>query len=72
VRQGDFARILAAALERPAIVPAPAFAIRAALGEMGRELLLDSVRARSAVLEGAGFEFESPDLAAAFDSMFAG
>jgi hypothetical protein len=30
------------------------------------------VRARSAVLEGAGFEFESPDLAAAFDSMFAG
>lgn len=72
LRQGDFSRILAAALERPAVAPAPAFAIRAALGEMGRELLLDSVRARPAVLEAAGFEYESPDLAGAFESMFAG
>ena len=71
VRQGDFARLLAAALDRPSVVPAPGFAIRAALGEMGRELLLDSVRVRAGVLESAGFEFEFGELADAFDAMFA-
>lgn len=70
VRQGDFAASLAAALHRPAIVPAPRFAIRAALGEMGEALLLDSTRLEPTVLDAAGFRFESPDLESAFASMF--
>lgn len=40
----DFTRKLAAELRRPARLRAPAFAIRAALGEMGQNLLLDSQR----------------------------
>src|SRR5690606_14846599 len=39
VRNAEFARTLGQALSRPAILPAPAFALRAGLGEMA-ELLL--------------------------------
>jgi len=66
VRQREFAKRLGAALGRPAIVPAPGVAIRTALGEMGRALLLDSTRLEPRVLLEAGFAFESPDLGAAF------
>ena len=66
VRQRQFAKQLAAALGRPAVIPAPGFAIRTALGEMGRALLLDSTRLEPRVLVKAGFSFESADLDAAF------
>jgi len=66
VRQREFAKQLAAALGRPAVVPAPGFAIRAALGEMGRALLLDSTRLEPRVLVETGFSFESAELGAAF------
>ena len=66
VRQRQFAKQLAAALGRPAVIPAPGFAIRTALGEMGRALLLDSTRLDPRVLVKAGFSFESADLDAAF------
>jgi uncharacterized protein len=48
VRQAAFSRCLGAALRRPAILPAPAWAIRLALGDMGSELLLTSTRAAPA------------------------
>ena len=67
VRQRQFAKQLAAALGRPAVIPAPGFAIRTALGEMGRALLLDSTRLEPRVLVKAGFSFESADLDAAFN-----
>jgi hypothetical protein len=69
VRQRDFAKDLASALGRPAVVPAPAIAIRAALGEMGRALLLDSTRLEPRALVEAGFSFGSPDLGVAFGSL---
>lgn len=65
VRQREFAKRLAAVLGRPAVMPAPSLAVRTALGEMGRALLLDSTRLQPSVLVEAGFTFESPDLDAA-------
>ncbi|WP_419839349.1 TIGR01777 family oxidoreductase [Candidatus Poriferisodalis sp.] len=62
VRQRDFQRALSAALRRPSFIPAPQFAIRAALGEMGQALLLDSTRVLPDALTEDGFEFADPDL----------
>lgn len=65
IRQRDFQRALSAALRRPSFMAAPRIAIRAALGEMGRALLLDSTRVLPDALTDDGFEFSSPDLAEA-------
>ncbi len=62
VRQGDFARTLGHVLRRPAILPAPAFAIRMALGEMGQALLLDGARVMPIAAARAGFPFLFPYL----------
>jgi uncharacterized protein (TIGR01777 family) len=72
VRQRAFAKALAEVLHRPAVLPAPGFAIRAALGEMGDALLLDSQRVVPGVLTDAGFVFGAPDLATALQSLFGG
>lgn len=66
-RQADFARTLGAALGRPAVMPAPAFAIRLAFGQMGEELLLGGQRVSPASLNGVGFSWRRPDLRAALD-----
>jgi hypothetical protein len=65
VRQRDFQLALSAALRRPSFMPAPRFAIRAALGEMGQGLLLDSTRVMPEVLVEDGFEFGHRELDAA-------
>ncbi len=66
VQQRDFARALGGVLGRPAVVPAPAFALRAAFGRgMANELLLSSQRVKSEVLQHAGFSFSFPTLAGA-------
>ena len=66
----EVARALGAALGRPALLPAPAFALRLALGaRQADELLLASQRVRPAALERTGFAFASPDLGAALASM---
>ncbi len=62
VQNRDFARALGAALHRPAILPAPAFAIKLLLGEMGRELLLSSSRVTPQRLEQKGFTWRYPDI----------
>ena len=62
----SFARSLGEYLGRPAIVPAPAFAVKLALGEMAEALLLSSTKVRPVVLEETGYEFRAPTLAAAF------
>ncbi len=59
VRQAELARKIASTLHRPALVPAPAWALRLALGEQS-QLLLDSRRAVSRKLDPA--EFEHPTL----------
>ncbi|WP_423921711.1 TIGR01777 family oxidoreductase [Candidatus Poriferisodalis sp.] len=65
VRQQGFQRALSSALRRPSFMPAPPFAIRAALGEMGQALLLDSTRVLPDALTADGFRFEHPELAGA-------
>lgn len=65
VTNREFTRTLGRVLGRPTILPAPAFAVRLALGEMGQALLLEGCRAIPARLQAAGFVFEHPTLEAA-------
>jgi len=69
VTSKGFARALGEYLGRPAIVPAPAFAIKLALGEMAEALLLSSTKATPKVLEDTGYRFKAPTLADAFRSI---
>lgn len=63
-RQGDFARTLGAVLHRPSFMPAPAAALRLAMGrQMADEILLSSQRvAPSAAREAFDFTFAWPEL----------
>jgi hypothetical protein len=58
----EFAKTLGRVLRRPAFFPIPAFAVRLAFGEMGRELLLASTRIEPARLLNAGYQFRFPEL----------
>lgn len=62
VANRTFARELGRVLRRPAILPAPAFALRLLLGEMADEMLLGGAFVRPGVLEAAGYRFVHPDL----------
>lgn len=64
VRNGELTRILARTLHRPALLPVPRVAVRAALGPLASELL-DSRRVLPARLEEAGYAFRYPALGAA-------
>lgn len=57
VRQRDLVERAALLLGRPAFLPAPAFALRLALGRVADELLLPSCRALPRRLEALGFSF---------------
>jgi hypothetical protein len=65
VSNAELAATLAEVLGRPAIVPVPATAARAALGEMADALLLVSQRAVPEVLTETGYRFRHPELALA-------
>jgi uncharacterized protein len=65
VRNAEFTQVLAKTLHRPALFPAPAFALRLLLGDMADELLLSSQRALPAQLEKLGYRFVHPELAGA-------
>jgi len=62
VRNAEFTKALAGAMHRPAIFPAPAFALRLALGEMADALLLGSQRVVPQRLQQLGYRFVRPDL----------
>jgi uncharacterized protein (TIGR01777 family) len=62
VRNQDFSNELAQALHRPAIIPAPAFALRLALGEMADGMLLTSQRVLPEKLLNSGFKFSGEKL----------
>jgi uncharacterized protein (TIGR01777 family) len=64
-RNAEFARVLGRVLRRPAVLPAPAFALRLAFDGLAEEGLLASHRVRPAVLEQTGFTFRHPTLEAA-------
>ena len=60
VTNAEFTRELARQLRRPAFLPAPAFALQLALGQMADEALLASTRAVPSRLLVAGFRFAHP------------
>lgn len=61
VRNIDFTRSLARAVNRPAIFPAPAFVLKTLLGDLSH-VLLDSVRVRPQVAIEQGYPFRHPTL----------
>jgi len=66
VTNTDMTKAIGAALHRPTLIPAPAFALKAALGtEMAEELLLVSQRALPTRLLDSGFTFAQPELVGA-------
>jgi uncharacterized protein len=65
VTNAEFTRSLGRAVNRPAVLPAPAFALRLAFGEAADEALLASERLVPERLLQSGFRFEHPDIAAA-------
>lgn len=69
VRNREFTRALATALDKPAILPVPAFILRLALGEMADGLLLSSQRVLPRRLQSLGFDFHHPEIAPALRSM---
>ena len=69
VRNRDFARALGGALHRPAILPAPAFALKLLFGQMAEEALLAGQRVLPARPVGEGFEFEHRTIEDALDHL---
>lgn len=65
VTNAEFTRTLAGVLHRPALFPAPAFAMRLALGQMADELLLASQRVEPKVAMEAGFRYQYAQLESA-------
>jgi hypothetical protein len=70
VHNSEFTRIAATALHRPAVFSAPAFVLRAVLGEMA-DLLLASQRVVPERLVAMGYKFRFANLEAALQSILA-
>lgn len=62
VKNREFTKILGHVLQRPTLLPLPAFAVRMLFGEMGERLLLEGCRVMPQKLSEAGFGFENPFL----------
>jgi uncharacterized protein (TIGR01777 family) len=62
LQNAEFTYLLAKAMHRPALFPAPAFALRLMLGEMADALLLSSQRVVPRALEKIGYQFLHGDL----------
>jgi uncharacterized protein (TIGR01777 family) len=58
----EFARALGRALHRPALMPIPAFVLRAVFGEMADEMLLSGQRVVPARATAEGFSFAYPTI----------
>jgi uncharacterized protein (TIGR01777 family) len=70
VTNAEFAKALGRALHRPAIMPAPAFAVRLLLGEMGDALLLNGQRVMPARAQAMGFRFQYETLDEALRALY--
>jgi uncharacterized protein len=60
----DFTKTLANVLHRPAIFPAPAFAMKLLLGDFAKELLLSGANVSPKKLQDSGYAFQYPTLEA--------
>jgi uncharacterized protein (TIGR01777 family) len=65
LQNAEFTKVLARALRRPALFPAPPFALRLTLGEMADALLLSSQRVLPQKLQQLGYQFLHADLSTA-------
>lgn len=68
VANQEFTRVLARVLHRPAVMPAPAFALKLALGEMST-MVLDGQRVLPTAALASGFRFAFPDLEPALQNL---
>lgn len=69
-RNHDLVEAVAEVKDKPVLMlPAPAFALKLAMGEMSH-VVLDSTRAASDKLAGAGFSFQYPQLQAALKALY--
>ncbi len=68
VRNADFTRTLAQTLNRPALLPAPAWVLRLLLGEMST-LLLGGQRLSPQRLQAAGYRWQYPQLDSALQQI---
>jgi uncharacterized protein len=71
IRNREFAAALGRVLGRPAVLPAPGFALRVAVGEMARPLLLASTRMVPAGVLSDGYQFRHPEAEAALRGLLA-
>jgi NAD dependent epimerase/dehydratase family enzyme len=62
VTSRQFAKALGRAIRRPAVLPAPGFALKLVFGQKGEEVLLFGQRAIPARLHGPGHEFFAPTI----------
>jgi uncharacterized protein (TIGR01777 family) len=69
VTNGEFTRTVAHAAHRPALFPAPAFALRLSLGDLSH-LLLDSQRVIPKRFQQAGFPYRFPSIDSAMEELF--
>jgi uncharacterized protein (TIGR01777 family) len=70
VTNAEFAKTLGHVLQRPAVVPVPAFGPALVLGrELTDALLFQSQRVMPRVLTGSGYEFRHPELDGALRSI---
>ena len=65
VTNAEFTAALGRAVRRPAVLPAPAWALRAVFGAMADEMLLASTRVAPRQLERLGYRFRQPTIDAA-------
>jgi uncharacterized protein (TIGR01777 family) len=70
VQNREFARTLGRVLRRPAFMPAPAFALRIALGEIADALLLTGQRVVPARAQSHSFEFQYATLEPALRAIY--
>jgi len=69
VTNAEFTRALGSAVHRPAVIPAPAFALRLVFGEMADQALLASARVLPFRLSHAGYPFIDPVVGPALQSL---
>jgi uncharacterized protein len=72
VQNSEFTQALAGVLHRPAIFPAPAFALRLALGQMADALLLSSQRVQPEKLAKLNYQFRFETLQPALQAILSG
>jgi uncharacterized protein (TIGR01777 family) len=70
VTNRELADAIGRALRRPALVPAPSFAVRLLLGEMADALILSGQRVLPAKATQGGFEFRYPDVDSALQQIY--